>query len=173
MAVVEVDPAVGGDSGDVEGVLADAFAGGFVSQALGGFEDEDGGGGAGETLGDGTGDGAADLFFTVEQEGDGAGDFEMLESADGGECHDDAGFHVEDTGAVVATVLVGPGHGGEGTAGPDGVEVAEEEDGFAGGAGGTEAEFEDVAEELLGVAFDAAAELAGAGFGEQHGGVNC
>ncbi len=37
VAVVEVDTAVGGDSGDVEGVLADAFAGGFVGEALGGF----------------------------------------------------------------------------------------------------------------------------------------
>ena len=166
VAVVEVDTAMGSDSGHVECVLADTFAGGLVGESLGGLEDEDGGGGAGEALGDGTGDGAADLFFTVEQKGDGAGDFELLEGADGGEGHDDAGFHVEDSGAGVAAVVVGPGHGGEGTEGPDGVEMAEEEDGFAGGAGGAEAEFEDVAEEFLGVAFDAAAEFAGPGFGE-------
>ena len=72
MAVLEVDSGVGSDAGDFDEVVAYAFAGGLEGQALRGFEDQDGGGFPGEFLGDGTGDWAADLFFGVEEEGDGA-----------------------------------------------------------------------------------------------------
>lgn len=73
VAALKVDTAVGAYSCDLDVVVADAFAGGLVGEALGGFEDEDGGGLSGEALGDGTGDGAAYLLFAVEEEGYGAG----------------------------------------------------------------------------------------------------
>ena len=72
MAALEVDTAVGGYSGDVEFVVADAFAGGLVGEALGRFKDEDCGGLLGKALGDGAGDWAANLFFAIEEKGDGA-----------------------------------------------------------------------------------------------------
>ena len=84
--------------------------------------------------------------------------FELGEDRDRGEGHDDAGLHVEHSGAVDLAVGFAPGHGFEGADGPDGVEVAEEQDGFAAGARGAEAELEDVAEVFLVVALGAAAE---------------
>lgn len=95
-----------------------------------------------------------------------------MKGADGCQRHDDAGFHVEDTGAPVAAAFFAPGHVCQGADRPDCVEMAEEENGLAGGAGGAEAEFEDVAEVFLAVAFDAAAECAGEVFDDCGGGVN-
>ena len=69
----------------------------------------------------------------------------------------------------VADLLAG--HGGEGAERPDGVQVAEEKDGFASGAGGAEAELEDISEVFLFVSFDASAELASPAFDEGSGGV--
>ena len=172
VAAGEVDAAMGAYASDVELVVADTFAGGLVGEALGGFEDEDGGGGEGEALGDGAGDGAADLFFGVEKEGNGAVDSIGLKCADGGEGHEDAGFHVEDAGAVQGVGGFVPRHGGEGSEGPNGVEMAEEKVGFAGRFLRTKAEFVDVAVEFLAVDFDAATDREGERGGEFHSGVD-
>ena len=147
-----------GDAGDVEVELADTLAGGLVGEALGRFEDEDGFRLQGEALGDGTGDGAADLFVAIEQEGGWTADAELREGFEGGEGHEDAGLHVEDTWSVEASVTLVKGHGGERAEGPDGVEMAEEEDGLAGIVSRQdireEVELEDVAVGSLAVAGD-------------------
>jgi len=69
VAAVEVDAAVRGNALNVEAVIADAFACGFIGEALSGFEDEDSGALVGEFFGDGAGDRAADLFVAVEEQG--------------------------------------------------------------------------------------------------------
>jgi hypothetical protein len=127
----KVDAGVGGDAGDVDAPVAGAFAGGFVGQALGWFEDVDGGTFGGQRLGDGAGDGAAYFLVAVEEQDD-----FVLEKAgfgehfDGGEGHGDAGFHVEGAGTPEAAFGDAAGHGFEGAEGPDGVEMTEEEDGL-------------------------------------------
>ncbi len=159
VAVLEVDAGVCGYSLNVEVEVADAFAGGFVGQALSGLEDEDGGGLLGKPFGGGAGDDAADLLVRVEEEGYGEGYTELLEGRYGFECHDDPRLHVEDAGAIELTLSFAPGHFGEGADGPDGVQVAEKKDGVVAAAGGAKVELEDVAKGLLAVALDGCAEL--------------
>ncbi len=65
-AFFEVDAGVGGDAFDFDAPVADAFAGGFVGQALRRLEDIDGRAGVGDGFGDGPRGGAADLFVAVE-----------------------------------------------------------------------------------------------------------
>src|SRR5258708_291598 len=81
VAALEVDAAVRRDSGDVQVVIADAFAGGLAGEALRGFEDEDCGGLQREPLGDGAGNVASDLFVAIQQDRDRAADFEVGEDA--------------------------------------------------------------------------------------------
>ena len=101
----------------------------------------------------------------------GRSSFRSFKVLDGCEGHDDAGLHVEDAGAPEAAIFFAPGHSRERSHGPDGVEVAEEQDGLSGGTRGAEAELEDVAEGFLFVTFDAAAEGAGDVFYLGDGGV--
>ena len=171
VAAVEVDAGVGGDAFDGDLVVADAFAGGLVGEALRGFEDEDGGAGLGDLFRDGAGDRAADLFVGVEEEGDGAVEVAGFgESGDGFEGHEHAGFHIEDAGAVEFALGGAEGHLGEAAEGPDGVEVAQKQDASAFGARWAEAEFEDVAEVLLFVALDGGVKFGGPG-GDEVGGA--
>jgi len=60
---------VRGNALNVQAIVADAFASGFIGEALSGFEDEDSGALVGEFFGDRTGDRAADLFIAVEEQG--------------------------------------------------------------------------------------------------------
>ena len=95
-----------------------------------------------------------------------------MEGFDGGEGHDDAGLHVEGSGAGDFFLGFAPGHLGEGAVGPDGVEVAEQEDWLACRAGWAEVEFEDVAVSFLFVVFRAGSEFAGPAFDQGAGGVD-
>ena len=102
-ALGKVDAGMGGASVDGETPVAGAFAGGLVGEALGGLEDVNSLALLGERFGDGARDGAADLFFAVEEEDNFAVDAARFEDEfEGGEGHGDAGFHVEGAGAVEA-----------------------------------------------------------------------
>ena len=160
---------------DLDAPVAGAFAGGFVGQALGRFQDVDGGALGGKSLGDGPGDGAAYFLVAVEQQHD----FAMKEAGlgehlDGGEGHGHAGFHVQDARAPEAAFGGAAGHGFEGAEGPDRIQMAKQEDRL-GGAGfgfGAEAGFEDIAERALAVELDAASESFGMGGGEGNTGID-
>ena len=75
--------------------------------------------------------GAADFFFTDEQQSGGAGCAELLQCGEGFERHDDAGFHVDDARAEELAAVFTIRHGGKRADRPDGVEVAEDEDAWA------------------------------------------
>jgi hypothetical protein len=179
VALLEIDAGMGTDAGDVDVEVAYTFAGGFEGESLGRLKDEDGGGFFGELLGDRAGDRAADLLLADEEEGDGARNLEISEDGDGGERHDDSGLHVKDARPGDLTGLLAPGHGFEGSVGPDGVEVAEEEDGFPASAADrfrgavAEAELVDLAEVFLAVAFKPGSEFRGPSRGELLGSINC
>jgi hypothetical protein len=57
----------------------------------------------------------------------------LSEHFDGSEGHGDAGLHIEDAGSSDATIGHTPGHGAEGSNGPDGIEMTEQENRVSGG----------------------------------------
>jgi hypothetical protein len=72
--------------------------------------------------------------------------------------------------------MLPPGHGLESAVGPDGVEVAEDEEGFPCGRfriSSPEAKFVDVAEAFLAMTLDTGSEGGGPAGGELLRGVNC
>ena len=134
MSFAGIESGVGGDAFDGQSVVADAFARGLdcAARSGGGLEDENGGGFAGERFGDCARGAAADFFVGNQEDGDRAWQAGVpgLQGFDGVEHQGDAGFHVEHAGAVQAAVGFVAGHGGERAERIDGVEVAEEQDGF-------------------------------------------
>lgn len=178
VAPFEVDTGVRGDTGDVNVVVADTFTGGLESEALGGLEDEDRGRFAGEFFRDGARDGAADLFFGDEQQSDRMGEIEFAKDGECREGHDDASLHVEDAGAGDRAVALLPRHGLQGSVGPDGIEMAEDEERLLAGTSGRfrstcpEAQLVDVAEVFLSVLFDSSVQGGGPAGDELLGGVN-
>ncbi len=72
MTFFEVNAAVRTDACDLDIIVTDAFAGGLVGEALCRFENEHGGRFERETLRDRTGDWAAYLFVTVQEQSCGA-----------------------------------------------------------------------------------------------------
>jgi hypothetical protein len=85
--------------------------------------------------------------------------FGFGEHFDCGEGHGDADFHIEGAGAPEAAVVNATGHGAKGADGPNGIEVAEQENGPEVLVSTTETRFEDVAVIALAVKLDAAAEI--------------
>ena len=100
----------------------------------------------------------------------------MSQGFQGGEGHEDSGLHVEYAGAVETAFALLVGHVGQGAEGPDGVEVAEQEDGFAGVVSRKnvrkEVELEDVSVGGLGVAGDDGIQWRGEGGEGVCGGVD-
>lgn len=162
-AFFKVDAGVGGDAFDYDVPVADAFARGFIGEALRRLEDVDGGAPAREIFGDGPRDGAADLFVAVEQQNDfAAQQASFNEEFDGGRGHGDAGLHIESSWPPETTFANAAGHGLERAERPHRIEMAEEEDFFLVlEASGTRTKmgFENIAVVSLPVEFNAAAEL--------------
>ena len=162
---------------DGDAPVAGALAAGLVGEALGGFEDVDGAALLRERFGDGAGDWAAYFFFAVQEQDDFVVELAGFgEHLDGGECHGYAGFHIQGAGAVEALLScrVGgdaAGHGFEGAEGPDGVEVAEEED-AAGGLARAETQLQDIAPGLLAVTLDSSAQGFRVAGGKVHAGIH-
>jgi len=98
---------------------------------------------------------------------------ELFERRKGFKGHDDAGLHVEDAGTEDFAVGFAPGHFGERAERPDGVQMAEEQDAGAFGAGGAETELEDIAVLFLAMAFYGRAEVCGPGCDEIVRAVDC
>jgi len=98
---------------------------------------------------------------------------ELFERGKGFKGHDDAGLHVEDAGTEDLAVGFAPRHFGERSERPDGVQMAEEQDAAAFGAGGAETELEDVAVLFLAMAFYGRAEVCGPGGNESVGAIDC
>jgi hypothetical protein len=89
----------------------------------------------------------------------------LLQVLDGGEGHADSSFHVEDAGTPYSFLIDAKGHGLEGAQRPDGIEMAEQQDGLRAPAAFPEADFEVVSAVELAVSADATVQSFGVGGG--------
>lgn len=114
---------------DGNGVIADTLAGGFqlAVESLAGFENQNGGAGASGFFGKRPRGGATYFFIRIDLQDDFPGDRAVLfpQGPHRIDEKNQAGFHIEHTGAPKAALGLAEGHGAKGSDGPHGIGMAQ------------------------------------------------